>query len=1038
MNLKSPIRALLLFSIALSTAHATAKKLSSVKEITSLTEPLPPTAIIDAMPFDPTSFRLMMADGTRVLLSNSKDSIIIDERNGKRRKVSLLFRVRNISVLNSDYVYGHLENYPNGAALLVIHLPTGRRELIEMGGDGMGSSFSMSTPGKTPVIITKSVAAIGRPDGSFIQIPRTEIAATSQSMADQQSLPIGNGWYLLIKGVKQTIYISDATGPEFVQVANHEPFGECSSNDDWIACEAGQERWLFTGPQSKPLRIDNERTILIDTAKQMALLCKDCGPEANDIKLSKLIVRNLLTGALTPVKITDSNAIPAPFFIARLTKGQIGYITKDFGLLAIPESLFWQSATNGTFAKVIKNTKVLVKAKNLEALSKVFEDKFGWQGEAVETGAWAYLSGKRSLRYWRKDRPEEIFAIKGLSEDPSVTKLANPDFLSVQIHTGQMSHRYLLHLPSARLFDFGDYSNTKLEVSPDGKYVLITMNATHWLYSLSALIVKNNAAVLKINGDVSSYNSKDLARCDFPESTTAHATDFPLRSLLLSLRPSGVKIEPDVLEKILAENLSVQEALLFTQVLQRYSLQNEPALKVLMRRSEIFAALAPYVHLLQKNPCLDNFENQTIEQRLQDDLDPRSSLDTENATDLWSVQHLILFAPYIKASFNLIKSHNELANKVARGAEQEVSLNSVPFNKLLRFTRAATAPIFGYAKPDLSEAHVFYADQSARALIMSSEPTSGVVTAANAYGFYQGITKPLSEESSVISWQTRKQNYRAEVSFKPPVDLRVFAASQSSADFEKLHADKKMTGVILLGANRDRAQTTTAVEAYKLFFERRGYKFQNPKVINGFNEWYKNGISTGETDYVIKDASSGSDQRTPYRAGHRATVYEGEFTNGSSTEKIYLVLPKSNRSKLGDKAEASAHVALGFWLREREARGGGPLIYVNSSPFSVSESVREVVATRSKLLTIIPVRGSISGFKAAHDNSLANLLVGLLQKEDWAESQKRIYTNFKIGGYNLDDYLLPNAGNYVENFSAKLEKAIEASISVTASPRNEK
>lgn len=321
----------------------------------------------------------------------------------------------------------------------------------------------------------------------------------------------------------------------------------------------------------------------------------------------------------------------------------------------------------------------------------------------------------------------------------------------------------------------------------------------------------------------------------------------------------------------------------------------------------------------------------------------------------------------------------DLADKAADSRE----FHDVFLSKLYKFTENAVKPLFGDEQRPLTDVTIKRSANSVEPVILGSRPIDGRGGETD-YGFFArslGATplKPGTPAGSSvlqreITWAQGSETYSGKIDIK--VDEKAdFIPRSDAPNYPELWADGKLTGVIITGTNL-RDLSATVMDQYLEFYRQRGYAFEpGMKQISNLPSWLSDQVSSGATDYMIKEAHSDGDEKNLFRMDLKANVLVGrkKLQNGR-VEEVHLVFPAKDT---GD-TRLMTNQDFGTLIRQREKAGKGEFVYFNTSCWSKTKAIHELEAAGSSKLVNIPSLTTVLTFTNGATNAERLMLESFL------------------------------------------------------------
>ncbi|MFC2074742.1 hypothetical protein ACFLRA_00525 [Bdellovibrionota bacterium] len=346
-----------------------------------------------------------------------------------------------------------------------------------------------------------------------------------------------------------------------------------------------------------------------------------------------------------------------------------------------------------------------------------------------------------------------------------------------------------------------------------------------------------------------------------------------------------------------------------------------------------------------------------------------------------------------------------IADSLRQGASMNVGLTEVFPSKLYYFAKEALKPLFGLPQHLISD---FTTTRSAwgtiQPVFLSSHPIEDISVSTEGgieiggYGFYaqtlpsiqvesmlaeRGSAEPGEIMSDELSWRTGGKEFKVKRRIvlkarETIIDLR------ESPDYEAMWRDGTFTGLVFAGSNLGDRTSDRMMENYLHFYSREGFKFptrwnRRPTVVN-FREWLEENTSSGELDYVVKEAHSCGTLHSMCEIPKRAYLLRGERTlppvegeEKGKTEVVYLAFPKDI-----EESEIVTNGEYGDWVQRRRSAEDesqrGPLVFFNSTCGSYHQCIEMVLSMGNPDIHIIPTLGTATTFSRRRTDPMRIML----------------------------------------------------------------
>lgn len=343
--------------------------------------------------------------------------------------------------------------------------------------------------------------------------------------------------------------------------------------------------------------------------------------------------------------------------------------------------------------------------------------------------------------------------------------------------------------------------------------------------------------------------------------------------------------------------------------------------------------------------------------------------------------------------------------------------------------------LLGTPAPNYTELSFLRENGNLTPVILSTHPIDSEKNPLNPHGFYHRVLEtqlsPKSEgaiSQKNYDWTTHGRSYLAQVSLKKISASQLFPR-RSSPDYPALWKDHQLTGMILLSSNLGNDAQVLGDE-YLRYFKDQGFTVDrlNSKTTD-IAEFLKKTITSGELDYLVKDAHSGGVIQDLVTLLNEARIYRGtrELPEGK-TEKIYIAVPAQ-----GGSPRTITTADFGSWIRERDESGHGELVYFNTSCFGGERTASDIAAAgSSKLLAIAVHPIQTTSFFINHPNNATyQLLQSIRNKQDFQGFRNQLSQSPDYQLHKKNTYLMPDDPDYGEKIINQLKSVpISAEVKI--------
>ncbi len=291
----------------------------------------------------------------------------------------------------------------------------------------------------------------------------------------------------------------------------------------------------------------------------------------------------------------------------------------------------------------------------------------------------------------------------------------------------------------------------------------------------------------------------------------------------------------------------------------------------------------------------------------------------------------------------------DIAFSLADGAADDSRYSGIFYSKIFQFTKRAAMPLFGLkeeTKP-LTDLSLVRERNKIKPILLGEAPINNEADTKTVYGFFiknfPEIKIPADVQpgdklyDSTVKWEMKGKPYTAKLKIDVGDKNKALIPEGDSPKYSELRRGEDLVGLVMTGTSLGGSQTASTMNEYLSYYEKEGFEFSNDKKeISNITEFLKTQVESGELKYMIKEAHSDGDDKNLFRMSTKANLLIG--INKKTNEKIYLAFPSptDNTSTLLSNQE------FGQWIREREKKGGGQIVYFNTSCGSKAKAVHEI------------------------------------------------------------------------------------------------
>ena len=378
---------------------------------------------------------------------------------------------------------------------------------------------------------------------------------------------------------------------------------------------------------------------------------------------------------------------------------------------------------------------------------------------------------------------------------------------------------------------------------------------------------------------------------------------------------------------------------------------------------------------------------------------------------------------------------DKMSDSLVAGAAREYP-NIFP-SKLSKFSDQVANSYFGLKTKTLSDLTLQRTENMIFPTILGTAPIDGEIETKTKYGFYLkdlNSTKIKASKTSgdqllkdQVSWLVAGKPYTADIDLKTKEMKIVFDSKAKSPAYDQLWADGKLSGLVVTGSNLH-GINTDVMDNYLDYYQSKGFTFSNEATpIPDLKKYMKDQISSGETDYFVKEAHSDGDDMNLFSIDKTATVRIGTRKVGDKTEVIRLVYPDATTPS----TELIPNKEFADWVQDREKDKKGQLVYFNTSCWSIKKAANEIEAAQSPLLLDVASTTMVQTFTNSEDSAEQILLTGLRENKSYDELRKNLEKNNEYKNKSMNNFVFPDSKEYIENVEKNTLIPLDINLKIT-------
>lgn len=332
--------------------------------------------------------------------------------------------------------------------------------------------------------------------------------------------------------------------------------------------------------------------------------------------------------------------------------------------------------------------------------------------------------------------------------------------------------------------------------------------------------------------------------------------------------------------------------------------------------------------------------------------------------------------------------------------------------------------LLGNPRPSYTEFSVLNENKKLIPVAISTTDIDSGNLYKNHYGFHikslQSPELPKSEKEEITQnyhWSTAGNQLTAQLRLKQVPSSQLFP-SRTGPDYPALWKDGAMIGLILLGSNLGRDALTVGQE-YIRYYRDQGFSFNLfSDEVDDVRTFLKERISSGEIDYLVKEAHSGGVRQDLINVINKADLRVGTRKRpDGKTEKIYILLPRPEGA-----SRTISTTEFGSWIQNRDKTNQGELVYFNTSCFAGDRAASDVAAAGTSKLLVIPVHPAMTAsfFINQPQGAIYQLLESIRSDQNFDGFRQNLSKVPEYQNKSHNVYLMPDDPDYQEKIIQQL------------------
>lgn len=482
------------------------------------------------------------------------------------------------------------------------------------------------------------------------------------------------------------------------------------------------------------------------------------------------------------------------------------------------------------------------------------------------------------------------------------------------------------------------------------------------------------------------------------------------------------------------EHAGVLLGMIAADIPQKYPAEFKAALIGVIRASDVL-----YDTILKKYPalaklpgapdtsCVTASERPALEQSIRDYTKLRILTNSrpkfEAMTDLTSLARD--FLPLEQRSDLAETAADQMVFTAADSAE----LNQIFPSKVYKFAEAKMKDALKVPFDEMTDITVVRDGENLKYIQLGVSAFEG--SKETVAGFHQKLLRtkavaelPSGKSAENFNWDYAGKKYSAEIGVNKQKLEREIVAANKSPNYEEMWKRKNFSGVVIAGVNMAPGLTEGVMKQYIDYYTGQDFTFAPPVVNKDIPKFLQSKVSGPEPmHYFVKEAHSDGDEKNLFRLGKEGKILVGTKKSNGKTETIDLIYPTSNSD-----STLLSNQEFGKWMKEREAKGGPELVYLNSSCWSKSKAAYEISAAATPKFINIPTTTMMYTFSNHENNVMWATIEGLRKKKSYEQIREMMKKNEKYSSKNANVFIFPDE----EDYKKKVTDVIKVPIDIDA------
>jgi hypothetical protein len=526
--------------------------------------------------------------------------------------------------------------------------------------------------------------------------------------------------------------------------------------------------------------------------------------------------------------------------------------------------------------------------------------------------------------------------------------------------------------------------------------------------------------------------------------------------LLRFQKPGGFdpKLHLSIVESIIRSDLLTKRPDLVLGMLQTILYESVPLYhSILANHPELLrirGSNSNNIHL-----CRTEKEAARIKQKVLDYLEHLVHI-KRNASRLQDWDSLIPLSPILSSFTNDERKRffKKIYRSIASGAQLHPDGQGIFYSKLQKLTKQPVRELFGKQRKRFTDL-TFKKSQDGTVIpiILATEPIDEDNLTETDFGFYEKTLPGIStnhfysrfgaQQISVLDSSSNQQRriniYEQRVNwmhdgkeFHGTIRMRRkdgfdYLPKVKAPHYQEWWRDGRLTAVVVISNNFSKKSSAKLINNYIGYYKEAGFEFSPLIQVKDILAFLKKKISSGEVDYLIKEAHSQGDEKNLFRIQETSNVIEGSRkAKDSKEERVYLIYPSSPKGR----SQRLSPQAMGLWIKERSGNGGNQLLYISSSCYSEYKAGNEIAAVASPLFIDIPASSNTIVFTNTKEDAKRIILDGIRGRQTYQEMRIRLHQTPRYKQSRDNDFIFPDDRRYTYKFAFSGDHIIDVQIDI--------